>query len=269
MWHPIRRETISVLSKNKDDVLAIVRDEEIVGIVASSASLVLGGGMMVLGLALIPVTFGASLGLLFAAAGGLVSATVSLGEIGASIGSRLSANKQLKLAQEHISLDQQLSISIYDIASNYNDAMVKCTESALGTNRGAWAGNIAAGGAQGFANLGRAGMGIAVGIESADEVGAIALRTGAHVTGVVLAGVSLGVTVPIDLGFIVYQGYQIHQSSKDKTGKTDSNKVLQWLIKQIEDMLKGKNIINNYVVDLQWVLSSEFYPFHLFYMFII
>ena len=267
MWHPIRRKTISVLSKNKDDVLAIVRDEKIVGIVASSINLVLGGGMIVLGLALTPVTFGATISLIFA--GGVVATTASLGGIGALIDSHISANKRLKLAQEHITLDQQLSISIYDIAIKYNDAMVKCTESALGTNRGAWAGNIAAGGAQGFANLGKAGLGIAVGSESAAEVGAIALRTGARVTGVVLAGVSLGVTIPIDLGFIAYHGYQIHQSSKDKTGKTDSKKVLQWLTKQIEDMLKGKDIINNYVVDLQWVLSSEFYPFHLLYMFII
>ncbi|XP_019861608.1 PREDICTED: uncharacterized protein LOC109590100 isoform X2 [Amphimedon queenslandica] len=235
MWHPIRSETISVISENKDKVLDIVRNERIARIAASSASLVLGGGMVVLGLALIPVTFGASVGL--SVAGGLVGATASLGGVGAFIARKILENKQLKSAQDHISLDQQLSIIINEIAEKYDAAMVKCTQSALST-RG-MAGNAAAGGAQGIANVGRVGMGIAVGIESAAEVGAVALRTGARVAGAVLAGVSLAVTVPIDIGFIAYHSYNIHQSSKDKTGKTDTNQVVQWLIKQIEDMLKG------------------------------
>lgn len=235
MWHPIRSETISVISENKDSLLSIVRNERIARIAASSASLVLGGGLVVLGLALIPVTFGASVGL--SVAGGVVGATASLGGVGAFIARKVLENKRLKSAQEHISLDQQLSIIINEIAEKYDAAMVKCTQSALSS--GGMAGNFAAGGAQGFASMGRVGMGIAVGIESAAEAGAIALRTGARVAGAVLAGVSLAVTVPIDIGFIAYHSFNIHKSSKDKTGKTDTNQVVQWLIKQIEDMLKG------------------------------
>ncbi|XP_019859962.1 PREDICTED: uncharacterized protein LOC109588224 [Amphimedon queenslandica] len=233
MWYPIRCKTISVLSDNKEAVLSIVRHERIARIAASSASIVLGGGMVVAGLALLPFTFGVSIGL--SVAGGVVGATASLGGIGAFIASKILSNKRLKLAQEHISLDQQLSISINNVAAKYNEAMKKCVESAL--DGGELAGNVAAGGA-GLASLGRVGMGIAIGIESAAEVGAIALRTGARTLGVVLAGASLAVTVPIDLGFIVYHSYHIHKSSKDKTGKADSNKVVQWLIKQTEDMLK-------------------------------
>ncbi|XP_019857303.1 PREDICTED: uncharacterized protein LOC109585616 isoform X1 [Amphimedon queenslandica] len=231
MWHPIRSKTISAISKNKDKVLSIVHSERIARIAASSTSLVLGGGMMVLGLALIPFTLGASISLL--AGGGVVGATASLGGVGALMARIILENKQLKSAQEHLSLDQQLSISINEIAMKYNAAMVKCTESA-----GGMAGSFAAGGAQIFASLSRAGMSITV-IESVAQTGAIALRTGACVAGVAPAGISLAVTVPIDLGIIAYHSYQIHESSKDKTGKADSNQVVQWLIKQIEDILRG------------------------------
>uniref|UniRef100_A0A1X7U7Q6 Caspase family p20 domain-containing protein n=1 Tax=Amphimedon queenslandica TaxID=400682 RepID=A0A1X7U7Q6_AMPQE len=234
MWHPIRSETISVISENKDSILSIVYNERIARIAASSASLVIGGGMMVLGLALIPVTLGASVGL--SVAGGAIGASATLGGVGAFITRTILEIKQLKSAQEHISLDQQLSISINEIAMKYSAAMVKCTESALSSGEMV---GVVAGGAQSLANLGRAGMSIAVaGVESAAEVGAIALRTGARVAGVALAGISLAVTVPIDIGFIGYHSYNIHKSSKDKTGKTDSNQVVQWFIKQIEDMLK-------------------------------
>ncbi|XP_019861485.1 PREDICTED: uncharacterized protein LOC109589955, partial [Amphimedon queenslandica] len=235
MWHPIRSKTISAISENKDKVLSIVRSERIARIATSSVSLVLGGGMVVLGLALIPFTLGASVAL--SVAGGAVGAGAALGGVGAFIARNILENKQLKSAQEHIRLDQQLSISINEIAEKYSIAMVKCTQSALSSE--GMVGSFAAGGAQGIANLSRIGMGIAVGLESAAETGAIALRTGARVAGAALAGVSLAVTVPLDVGMIVYHSFNIHKSLKDKTGKSDPSQVVQWLIKQIEDMLKG------------------------------
>ena len=242
MWYPIRCKTINVLSDSRDAVLSIVRNERIGRIAASSASVVLGGGMVVAGLVLIPFTLGGSL--VLSVAGGVVGAAAALGGIGAFIASKILSNERLKSAQEHISLDQQLSESINVVVKKYEDAVIECNESA-GLERGELAGNVVAGGAHGIADLGRVGMGIAIGIEAAAEAGAVALRTGARAVGVVLAGVSLAVTVPIDLGFIAYHSYQIHQSSKDKTGKTDNNKVVQWFIKRTEDMLKGISISNS------------------------
>lgn len=233
MWYPIRCKTINVLSDSKDAVLTTVHSERIGRIAASSAG-VAGGGLVIAGLALIPFTLGGSIFL--SVVGSAVGGAAALGGIGAFAASAISTNKHLKSAQEHISLDQQLSQSINVIAKKYNDAVIKCNESAL--ERGELAGNIVAGGAHGLANLGRVGVGIAFGVEAAAEVGAVALRTGARAVGVVLAGASLAVTVPIDLGFIIYHSYQIHQSSKDKTGKADRNKAVQWFIKRIEDMLK-------------------------------
>ena len=238
MWYPIRCKTIDVLSNNREVVLSIVRSERIARIAASTANILVGGGMVALGLAILPFTFGASVGL--SVAGGVVGASASLGAIGSFIASTILSEKKLKSAKEHISLDQQLSLSINEIAKKYNDAMVKCTETAF--EGGKVAGNVAAGGDQSLSNLGQVGTGIAIGLESAVEAGGIAIRTGVRAVGVVLAGASLAVTVPIDLGVIVYHSYHIHKS-KDKAGKDDSNKVIQWFIKQTEDMLKGTLLI--------------------------
>ena len=88
--------------------------------------------------------------------------------------------------------------------------------------------------------MGVADAGIAIATEGAIEGSALALCAGGRIAGMVLSGVSLAVTIPIDVGFIVYHSYHIHKANQDKTGKTDNNKIIQWLISQAEIMLKGK-----------------------------
>ena len=228
LWYPIRYQTIEELTNSKDELISIVRHERIAKIATSSASIALGGSLVVAGIALAPFTFGASIGL--SVAGGVVGGLASLGGIGAFIASKVTSNKHLKKAQEHISLDQQLSLQINNIVQEI---------SAEPSSTGEIAGEVAAGGAMGAADVSRFGAGVAIGLESALEGGAFALRGAGRFAGMVLAGVSLAVTVPIDIGFIAYHSYRIHQSSKDKTGKTDSNKAIKWLISQIEEMIKG------------------------------
>ena len=228
LWYPIRYQTIEELTNSKDELISIVRHERIAKIATSSASIALGGSLVVAGIALAPFTFGASIGL--SVAGGVVGGLASLGGIGAFIASKVTSNKHLKKAQEHISLDQQLSLQINNIVQEI---------SAEPSSTGEIAGEVAAGGAMGVADVSRFGAGVAIGLESALEGGAFALRGAGRFAGMALAGVSLAVTVPIDIGFIAYHSYHIHQSSKDKTGKTDSNKAIKWLISQIEEMIKG------------------------------
>ena len=228
LWYPIRNQTIEELTSNKDELMSIVRNERIARIAASSASIALGGSLVVAGIALAPFTFGASIGL--SVAGGVVGGLASLGGIGAFIASKVTSNKHLKKAQEHISLDQQLSLQINDIVQEISAEPSSTKEIA---------GEVAAGGAMGAADVSRFGAGVAIGLESALEGGAFALRGAGRFAGMALAGVSLAVTVPIDIGFIAYHSYHIHQSSKDKTGKTNSNKAIKWLISQIEEMIKG------------------------------
>ena len=216
--------------------MSIVRNERIARIAASSASLVLGGSLVVIGIALAPFTFGASIGV--SVAGGVVGGLASAGGIGAFIASKVLANKKLKAAQEHISLDQQLSLSINDVAKKHQETIQKRIKYFSEI-----AGETAAGGTMGVADAGRVGAGIAIAAEGAIEGSALALRAGGRIAGMVLAGVSLAVTVPIDIGFIALHSYQIHKANKDKTGKTDKNKIIQWLINQAEMMLKGNNYL--------------------------
>ena len=63
IWRPVRCETIKLLEQHKDEVLKIVRDTRIAKIVGASTSLAIGGTLTIAGLALIPFTFGASVGL--------------------------------------------------------------------------------------------------------------------------------------------------------------------------------------------------------------
>ena len=216
--------------------MSIVRNERIVRITASSASIVLGGGLVVVGIALAPFTFGASIGV--SVAGGVVGGLASAGGIGAFIASKVLANKWLKAAQEHISLDRQLSLSINDVAKKHQETIQKHI-----TYFSEIAGEAVAGGTMGVADAGRLGAGIAIATEGAIEGSALALRAGGRFAGMVLAGVSLAVTVPIDIGFIAFHSYQIHKANQDKTGKKDKNKIIQWLINQAEIMLKGNNYL--------------------------
>ena len=233
LWYSIRSETVDVILRNKDEVMSIVRNERIARIAASSAGVVLGGGLVVLGLCLAPFTFGASIGV--TVAGGIAGGLASAGGIGALIASKVSTNKRLKDAQEHINLDQQLSLTINEVAKKHQEIVQQHVNAVSFSEI---SGKIAAGGAMGVADVGRAGIAIAT--EGVVEGGSLIVRVGGRAIGMVFAGVSLAVTVPLDIGFIAYHSYHIHKANKDNTGKTDNNQSIQWLIAQAEEMLKGK-----------------------------
>ena len=210
--------------------MSIVKHERIARIATSVTGLVIGGALVVTGIALAPFTFGASIGV--SVAGGAVGALTSAGGIGAFIAAKVLANKQLKKAQEHITLDQQLSLTINNVVQVHEKEVRATSLSQV-------AGVAATGGAMGVADAGRIGAGVAIAAEGAVEGAALALRTGGRVAGMVLAGFSLAVTVPVDIALITYHSYNIHKSNKDKTGKTENNKVVQWLISEAEGLLKG------------------------------
>ena len=235
LWYSIRSETVDVILRNKDEVMSIVRNERIARIAASSAGVVLGGGLVVLGLCLAPFTFGASIGV--TVAGGIAGGLASAGGIGALIASKVSTNKRLKDAQEHINLDQQLSLTINEVDRRHQEIVQQHVNAVSFSET---AGEIATGGAMGVADVGRVGTGIAIATEGIVESSSLLFRVGGRTIGMALAGVSLAVTVPLDIGSIAYHSYHIHKANQDNTGRTDDNQSIQWLIAQAEEMLKGK-----------------------------
>lgn len=223
-------------------MIEMIRAERLTRIAAASTSLLIGSGLTIAGLALIPVTFGASIGL--SVAGGVVGGVASLGGVGAFIASKIGSSKKLKKVQNHIEVDQQLSNSINEVSCKYIEAEHEYSMS----QKLAIATTLSAGVMQGLAAVTTRsiGVGVAVGIEGAAESALAAIRATGNISGIALAGASLAVTVPLDLGFIIYHGYHFTKSAIDKSGgKTESKTIVKWFITNIEDMLKSKTTHND------------------------
>ncbi|XP_019850975.1 PREDICTED: uncharacterized protein LOC109581356 [Amphimedon queenslandica] len=235
IWYPIRCKTIDKIEENKEEIMSIVFKERATKIGATFSGMVLGGSLVVTGIALAPFTFGGSI--VVSVIGGAVGAAAAGTGIGATIFSKIFSHKQLKKAQQHINLDQQISLILNNDAKKYIEIVTSShiPESSLL-------------GLQGAVAIGRgAGAGIAIGVEGTLETAALVLRTTGRVAGMALVGVSLAVTVPVDIAFIVYNVYHLHKSRNDPTGKNESDKAVKSLYNQIETLLKGMCLAINEV----------------------
>ena len=234
IWRPVRCETIKLLEQHRDEVLKIVRDSRIAKIVGASTSLAIGGTLTLAGLALIPLTFGASVGLTLAGAAVAVAGTVT--SAGASLVSSIMSNSRVKKAHEHIRLDQQISEHVNLRGNGYNQALksagiaIDLTHTAVGVG-----GQHSVGIAKGVA------AGVEAGIESgraAVRIGIAGVQTVALVGGVV-GGVALLVSAPLDIYQIVRNAYGLAKSGKK--GKHESDKTCLWYIEQIRKMEEELN----------------------------
>ena len=178
MWLPIRYQTIDELVRNKDEVMGTIHAA------AAAAGVALTYIGVATGLLLAPFTFGFSLAVGAAAGVGIAAGGLAIGGMPAMFASRVLSNRRLKAAQEHICLDQQLSLQNNEVASRLMNS-----------------------GSQ--LNVVASQMETTAAMASVVETSAAANRTA-------LAGGSFVVTVPIDISSIAYQ---IYQSSKDKTEK--------------------------------------------------
>ena len=210
--------------------MLIVRKEREARLGTTVSGMVVSSGLVITGIALVPFTFGASIAM--TVLGGAVGAAAAAGNIAAIFVAKALNNKRLKKAQQHICLDQQISLIINEDAHKYNQIM---------TSAPSHKSEFSAFGFQGAAALGIRGAGasIAIGVEGAVETAALAVRTTGPVAGMALAGASLAVTIPIDIGLIIYHSYHIHKAKSDPTGKKESNKAVKTLYNQIETLLKG------------------------------
>lgn len=222
MWYQIRCETIEVILKNKKEIINIVFNERLFKIFSSVVSIT-GGALAVAGLIWAPFTFGASLSLSFA--GGVVTCVGAASGIAAQINSLVNSNYHLRTAQEHVKMDQQLSVTLNAIGAKYNK-VIQAQKKTIFVN-----GIKATAGAVGTARFGFLLIKSAI-----QEGGEVAAETAGRFVG----GAVAAVTIPIDVGFIIYNVYQIYKASQDKSGSTDSNKAINEFVKQIESSMKGK-----------------------------
>ena len=218
--------------------MSIVRKTSEARLATTVSGMVVSSGLVITGIALAPFTFGGSIAI--SALGGVVGAAAAGAGIGAFIASKVANKKKLKNAQQHINLDQQISLMINEEAHKYNQMTTSAISHVPQSSAISHVPESSAIGFQGAAAIGRgAGAGIAIGAEGAVETAAVALRTTGRVAGMALAGASLAVTIPIDIGFIAYHSYNIHKSKNDPTGKTASNEAVKILNDTIEALLKG------------------------------
>ena len=227
IWYPIRCKTIDKIEENKEEIMSIVYKVRAAQLATTVSSMVVSTGLVITGIALAPFTFGGSIAI--SVLGGIVGASTAGAGIGAFIVAKVLNNKKLKEAQQHINLDQQISLMINNDANKYytiGDSSHILESSLIGL--------------QGITVIGQgAGASIAIGVEGTIETAALVLRTTGRITGMALAGASLAVTIPMDIGIIVYHSYHIHKSRNDGTGKTESDKAVKSLYNQLETLFKG------------------------------
>lgn len=177
---------------------------------------ILGGGLFMASLIAAPFTAGASIGL--AVVGGVVGAVGSGVSIGANVVSKIISNYRLKKVQEHISLDQQLSTAVNRTVSEYN----KVAAISGGSDKTA------------------IGMTLATfGTEGMFQMGGLLFSMTPPLANMAFNGLTLVVTVPINIAVIGYNSYLMYQASSDQIGGSEGDGYVKWLIQHIEIFYKG------------------------------
>ena len=234
-WCMVRKGTVDTLLASKDDVLDGVNKARIAKIATAATGLALGGtarGLTVIGLALIPFTFGGSIALSVAGASVGIGSTTA-GTLTKFI-TKLMNNQKLKAAQRYIEFDRQLTANVQAVAIEYEKA-VQSYEEAIAHGI-----EVAVVGARCGIGIAR---GVAVGAQLVGEGATLGGRVVARVAGGALGGLALAFTAPLDIYHIVLNAYDLSLSHRDESGRYDRDTVCQFLIKQSESMLKGISYI--------------------------
>ena len=232
VWSFIRRDTVDCLRLNKREILKIVKKVRKTRVLGSSVSIT-GSVLSGVGLILIPFTLGGSIAL--TVAGTVVATAGAVTSLGATMAKRVKTKRMVKEAREIIKLDQQLSTSVNELFEElqnkqYTEQRPKvskentthCVVNSVKTGSRITTG-VAAGTATITLEAARLGGPFAM------KVGGTVLRSIA-IAGGILGGVTLLVTVPMDIVEIGYNARGIMSKHKD----SHASKWLQELIDQLE-----------------------------------
>ena len=216
-WKGRREATIKTMRTTADNLVTHRRNVNISRITGSLAAIG-GSGIAILGFALTPVTFGASLGLTIAGAG--IAAAGGLTAAGASIVDTVITKTGVREAQAQLEFDQDKLKDIdlvQDQIKEQNDRIrekcpdLKDVDIFRITDVFSYA--------QGIAKVGNLAfrVGEAAGI-SAVEFGSLGLRAaGVVARGVATAGIILNVVIiPLDIIEIVRSGWNIKKGNESE-----------------------------------------------------
>ena len=208
-WSPIRAETITTLRDILEKLQRMNRNVRISRIAGASTSII-GGVLAIVGFALLPVTFGVSLGL--AIGGTVVGVAGGATSAGATIANMVKTKIFSKEVEKKIKADQDRTAEILEEIST----MIQRVQSKDSTLSSENILTLMFRGGQGVGYIGTLVAKFTIESLEIARVGMVeALRlTGAGLRGA--AGVVSGLLIPIDIADIVYNATKLVKGSDSK-----------------------------------------------------
>ena len=235
VWLPMRRNVIEELETKKERIVEVCRKVRISRIAGGAAG-VTGGIMSVAGFALIPFTFGGSLLLTGIGAGIAVAGGVTA--IGATIADLVINKKELREANDLLTLDRQLCQVMNSLRENIRNIAERIASEDPRVNVEQVIVGILRGG-QSAVRVGMAGIKAGITVAQLAEMGGIAALEGSvfalRLTSVAARGIAVvgglvsALIIPLDIYEIVSNSIKLSKQSPTAASK--------WLQEQI-DFLK-------------------------------
>ena len=240
--YKLRNATITKLEQERESIFTICQNARRSRIAGSVMSLT-GGALAIIGLGLIPVTLGGSIALSMVGAG--VSVAGGAVSITSTVTDKAMFKGKLKEAKAIKDINKQLTEQVNSLkkmpqempqespASTKEEAVTVALQSRQLIRTAAVTASAGTGGAQ-----------VA---RSAFHGGLFALRvTGSAARGVaIVGGVATALTVPIDLGELIYNFVKLYKKSETKAAKwfDEQLELLRTQQKEIEEQLQGNETL--------------------------